>query len=728
MKRIRPGAFSELGLFIAVAAFFLSCAPSSKAQDNTAPKGTIKDGYAIRQTFDLGGHIADYSGSGAMYDTLVNLQSGPRILNQSLEMHALQGSHHFLFDTLSTNSTGYGGDPNNVTMFRMSKGKLYDFQGIFRRDRQYFDYDLLANPLVPPTSNPYVPVLNSPHLFNTVRRITDTTLTLFPLSVVSFRAGYSQNVNEGPSYSTIHFGAEALLSQYWRNSTDTWLGAIDWKPSPKTTFTYEEIVTHYKGNTFWQLAGLNYQLANGTPVSLGIDIFPATGSPCATPFANSSTTPPTVNPACNGYLQYYRYTPTRVLFPTEGVRFQSSALKNVQMTGRLRYTSANMNLPDYNEYFNGLVTRTSLRAATYTGFSKAKRISVDGDYGIVWQIAPKVSFSEQYDFWYFRQPSSNSITETDQLGRSMLTPPGSPGTPTTTFVANYLSQKTEMNTLMAEWQASARASVSLGWRWRLRNIVVSSDGSGFTVPIHENGLIFGVVLRPSPQWRINGDVEASYADNTFTQISPRQMQRYRVRTLYQPGPRATISLAFNDLEQRNNVAFVNHLDHARFASAGLWLMPNEHFGLDMNYGYSDIFTRTNECYASTPPLAGAPAAPTPCIRNNSPYLATGYYDAPTQYGSVGITWSPVKKFHSNLGYRMSAVNGTTEFLNPRQVPGSLQSQFQSPYANVAWTLAPGWIWKADWNYYGYGEGTPIGPTLPRSFRGNVYTLGMHYEF
>jgi len=77
---------------------------------------------------------------------------------------------------------------------------------------------------------------------------------------------------------------------------------------------------------------------------------------------------------------------------------------------------------------------------------------------------------------------------------------------------------------------------------------------------------------------------------------------------------------------------------------------------------------------------------------------------------------------------MSAVNGTTEILNPRQVPGSLQSQYQTLYAKLTWTLYPGWVWKGDCNYYGYGEGTPFGPTAPRSFHGNVDTLGVHHDF
>ena len=108
-------------------------------------------------------------------------------------------------------------------------------------------------------------------LFNTVRRMTDVGLTLFPISKLSFRTGYSHNTDEGPSYSSQHNGAEALYLQNWRNSTDTWMGAVDWKPIPKTMLTFEETVTHYKGDTNWGLTGLDLQLANGMPVTLGFD-------------------------------------------------------------------------------------------------------------------------------------------------------------------------------------------------------------------------------------------------------------------------------------------------------------------------------------------------------------------------------------------------------------------------------------------------------------------------
>ena len=36
-------------------------------------------------------------------------------------------------------------------------------------------------------------------MFNTVRRMTDTNLTLLPLSRVTFRFAYSKNIFQGPS-------------------------------------------------------------------------------------------------------------------------------------------------------------------------------------------------------------------------------------------------------------------------------------------------------------------------------------------------------------------------------------------------------------------------------------------------------------------------------------------------------------------------------------------------
>ena len=183
-----------------------------------------------------------------MYDTLVNLQTGPRFLDQTLSMQSLD-HQGMLFDNLYLNSSGWGGDPNNYLRLRADKNKWYNLQSSFRRDQNFSDYDLLANPLNPPTSTPSIPALNSPHQFDTTRRMSDVDLTLLPQSRLSFRLGYSHNNMTGPSYSSIHEGTDALLLQPWNTTMNSYRMGVDWRILPRTVLSYDQFLDYYKGDT-----------------------------------------------------------------------------------------------------------------------------------------------------------------------------------------------------------------------------------------------------------------------------------------------------------------------------------------------------------------------------------------------------------------------------------------------------------------------------------------------
>ncbi len=684
--------------------------------------------YTIHQAVELGGHIVSYSGSSAMWDNLVDVFSGPRFLTQSLEMHAIDHKGK-LFDDLNMQSFGYGGDPNTSTLLRFSKGKIYTFRSLLRRDRQYFDYDLLANPLVPTTYKPYVPVLNSPHLFNTVRKMGDFDLTILPLARVDYRFGYSPNIAEGPTFSTVHEGTEGLLYQNWRNSTDTFRFGVDWKMLRQTSVSFDEIITHYKGNTSWSLAGLNYQLPNGTPASIGIDIFTQSGACAAAPITNSTTTPPTVNPTCNGYLAYTRTAPTRVIYPTEQFHFESTSIKNVQMTGRVVYSGSHGNLTNYNETFNGLTTRTGTRQSITTGYAKTQIINVAADYGVTWQIGPKWTLSDAFNFWDFRDPGMNSLTTTTFTGTSMLNPPiPPPGGPVTTQSNGFLAQKTITNTTLVEYDVTRMLRLSAGYRYRARTIGFYGPFTPVgenVVPIHENWGLFGGRFQPVRALVVNFNIDAMSADRAYTRISPRQLQDYKIYTTFNPKEWIQLSSSITIFESRDNVTNVNHLQHNRDYSFGATITPNKYWTVDAHYAYTDYFTRTDVCYASTPAYpAGAQACPT----TTGYLLGNGLYNEPTNFGTIDIGLRATDKVTANLGYTASEVNGNAESLNPRQVPGSLQSIYETPFANVSVVLTPKWTMRGGWAYNEYGEGSPIGPTSPRSFRGNLFTVGARYAF
>ncbi len=58
-----------------------------------------------------------------MWNTLVNLESGPRILSHSLNFTRRTRRKTPFFDELTTNSFGYGGDPYAVTFCGCPKAR-----------------------------------------------------------------------------------------------------------------------------------------------------------------------------------------------------------------------------------------------------------------------------------------------------------------------------------------------------------------------------------------------------------------------------------------------------------------------------------------------------------------------------------------------------------------------------------------------------------------------------
>jgi len=818
---------------------------ATPAAQPVAPKG-----YTLHETIDLGGHIANITGSGSMYDTLVNIRSGPRVLGETFQLHALPGAQHTLVDSLSAFSNGFGGDPNNFAKLDFSKGKLYDFSGLFRRHRDYFDYDLLGNPNIPPgqsipigpsnapTGSLALPQLDqSPFLADTVRRMLDTSLTIYPLAKVTYQVGYSQNIVQGPSLSPANsvissIGANSqLLQEYLRNSSDDFFGEINWSPVRDTRLSYEEQIDHIKLDSYFTLAPSNFlvQEANGAPAAPGgWDSYTPYGiSSCNTnsmgsAYTNATTytilSPPQspgglpiINPACSVATSYLRSQPTRILYPTEIFRFQSASIKNIAMNGNVRYTSANLNLPNYYENFQGL--DGTVRSTTFTGSAMAKRKVTAVDYGIVWDATSAFRFSEQISFSNVQQPGTANISAgitantpktagNETINYSGPLTPGTvtvEGSPNGTPLPGFFGQKFLTNDLTTTWDGWSHATVSLTYRYRLQVIAqgfprdtplpVGSLTNG-TVTIHGNGGIFNAALRPNDHWTINGSVEVLYNDNAFTPVSARQMQHYRIRTMYRPKPWVTLSGVFNDRERHNNtnnnqadvaaghVTYagpIDHVDHSRLVSLGGTLFPTGRYGLDFNYGYSDVYSSTNICYdaqasAAFPGAAsaGGTACPGATVRGTTYYEfgpVKDFMSAPTQYGSAGISIAPFESIRSSIGYTISSVSGNRFFNDARDVNGSLVSTYQSPYVNLAWTFHKQWIWKAEYNFYGYGEGgpsgaafcsssnptpsspapvvacdspalagrtgltiSPAGFTAPRNFHANNVTLGMHYEF
>jgi hypothetical protein len=453
---------------IPFAIFFVTLflSPAARAQDDSGEsKGINSGGYNIHQTIEFGYRASEISGNKATYDTFENLGSGLRLFDYSLSMRSLD-HNGLLFDNLSFSNFGYGGDPNDVTRLRIEKNKWYDFRLLFRRDKNFWDYNLYANPLNPaalnppgslttgcfvgpPTaafpqgapafcSNPAVPQNNSLHGLDLVRRMEDYDLILLPQSKVRLRLGYSRNRDEGPSLFTTDSGTISAFNQANSYTTNAYRVGVDVRILPRTTLSFDEFLNYYRqdnvisdnpavnpGNFGFILGTVPGQgTPAGTPVDLG-NIWstqtPAETFPCATPIVAGTVN--TATPTCNGFLSYSQVGSPRNFMPTERFRFQSNYFKNFETSGSVGYSSSNYHFSDLDEVMNGWTARSAVRGTTAGGPIKTKRVSVNADWSGVYAVNDKLRIVDMFRYDNWRIPGVWDTADTNLFG----TPSPGPG-------------------------------------------------------------------------------------------------------------------------------------------------------------------------------------------------------------------------------------------------------------------------------------------------------------
>src|ERR1700677_3390852 len=251
--------------------------PVARAQEDSGElKGINSGDYNIHSSIEAGYRASEINGNTNTYDTFENLGSGLRLFDYSLSMRSLD-HNGFLFDNLTFSNFGYGGDPNDVTRLRIEKNKWYDFRLLFRRDKNFWDYNLYANPLNPaalnpagslttgcyggpPTaafpqgapaycSSPAIAQNNSLHGLDLVRRMQDYDLTLLPQSKIQIRLGYSRNRDEGPGSFTTDGGTISQFAENYSYTTNAYRVGVDFKVLPRTTISYDEFRSYFRQDT-----------------------------------------------------------------------------------------------------------------------------------------------------------------------------------------------------------------------------------------------------------------------------------------------------------------------------------------------------------------------------------------------------------------------------------------------------------------------------------------------
>jgi hypothetical protein len=506
--------FNDVSRFLLLLLGFATMwAPETLAQQADEQTGIDQGNYNIKQSIEFGYRFSSVNGSEETYDTMVNLQSGPRLLGFTTEIRSLD-HHATFFDRLYLSNFGYGGDPNNVSQIRISKNKWYAFSGMFRKDQNYWDYSLLANPLNPTTPVPnapvnFNPVINapsnvlgtsligtSPESFYTRRNMQNYGLTVLPDSKIRFRLGYDQNTVYGPGDSTIHQGTEQFLLQNYSTHMQQYRLGVDFRFLPGTTISYDQIWSNYKNDL--GSTDANQQFSPGVgfpPVDLGISFNPTASQPCANTFGAGSI----VNPACSAYYSYFSHGRTRMDSPTEKVSVQSTYFKNVDLAGTLSYTAGDMTISDYQQNFTGLEARTFLSNYAETGPVQGRHVATFGDFGITWHITNDFSIVDSFHYGSWKEPAQFAAAQCSYFSNSLIVPvnifttantfpvpcvPPASGIPdaipthssssgadaSLNLDSNFLKQQDVSNMIQARMNISPKTGAYFGYKYRDRII------------------------------------------------------------------------------------------------------------------------------------------------------------------------------------------------------------------------------------------------------------------
>ncbi|MFB3815442.1 MAG: outer membrane protein [Terriglobales bacterium] len=664
-----------MAFLLALAALLLT-SPVMAQTGQTQPEETKLGNYIVSQSVEFGYRFTEFSGTTfpcppgsegrnsaglceepSMYNTLVNLHTGPRVLEQSLSMRSPR-HEGALFDNLFVSSFGWGGDPNNVARLRLQKYRAYNLTVSYRRDQNFFNYNLLANPLNPPIGPPgtlpatspsptavpgattvgvlLTPGLQqtyldtaSPHWFSNARRMTDVELSILPQSIVGVRLGYSRVRTEGSSSLSFHMprGTDVAALNLQNNTTNLYRLGIDFRFLPKTTISYDQFYTHSSigfhavdNNQFWTVSGI--------PVDFGAAWNLAANHPCRTAIVFTA--------ACNLAVFFRRSDQFRTTIATEQLSFQSQPSKRIDLSGRGAYSHAHMD-GTYNHVWNG-VTGTG-RQQDLTSMTKNKRHLASAEAGVTFHLTERIRLLDNFRWFSWRVPTLGVVvTDTWNAG-----PNNGPVTTPLVFSSSVLIATGRLwkvdqkeNEISLEFDLTRFFGVRAGYRYTHR-FLLETDETGTITDVDESigeasdvesaedrasenihAGLFGLWIRPSEKFRFIFDGELTSArqetgggrtgipaGTTFglgplTRITPRHEQQYRIRANYTPRQWAVLAASVN-LREASNKLFSDNFDLRNlYGGFNVTFIPNERFTADVGYNYNTFHQRNFICAIQAP--------------------------------------------------------------------------------------------------------------------------------
>jgi hypothetical protein len=652
---------------------FFAAAVALAAQQMVAPtpetvgaaRGENHGNYNITNSFEAGYRFSLVGGDLGEYRSDVNYGNGLRLLGSSLSIDSKDGHGHY-FDQILLNTMGLGNDPYESVTLRIQKNQVYRYDMTWRLSDYY---------------NPGLTVAGGLHQMDSVRRLQDHEITLFPQSGFRVRAGYSRNVQDGPTLATsleldnngTGLPVFADLRRQWNEYR---LGAdVDVAGFKLTVLRRWDF---FKEDTPYSANGV------ATAASVGVP--------------NDLTT----------LQQFTKAAPVHGRNPGWLGNLVANH-KRWAVNGRFSYLNGHNDFA-LNESASGLNRFGGAANRQILVQGNADRPMVAGDFNFSVQPTSRLTVVNNTSVNNLRINGPSSYTEIDN---------GSSSGETIYF--RYLGIRTVTNSTDANYRVKDWIGFYAGYRYTdrlvrtIEGISIPAFAESPPPDVYENtnhlqsGTV-GVRLRPAKNLTANLEGEVGSADNPLTPVSDRNYHTLNGRASYRTR-KVQLSTSYKQVYNVNApVVLSAYSSHSRNYSAAASWAPKDWFALDASYMKLHLDTVSGIAY-----FAGAIRAT--LQEGNSLYLSN------VHAANFGARFAVAKRADVYVGYTITKDTGdgrpvvatVMDPLATANPTGALLAgalfagvqtfplSYQSPLARVSVRITPKIRWNAGWQFYNYHE-------------------------
>jgi hypothetical protein len=631
-------------------------------------RGENISNYNIVNSFETGYRFAEAGGNRGKYRSDVNYTNGVRLLSSFLTVNSREGRGGW-FDEIVLTTQGLGNDPYESATFRIQKHRLYRYDMLWRQNEYY---------------NPALTISFGEHAENTLRRLQDHDLTLFPQANFKVFLGYSRNTQTGPALTTIQVfdsrGDEFPLFANVRRQRNEYRVGSEMKFSG------------FRLN--WQHGWDDFK--EDTPTRL-IDPSPGNNPDDRVTLDTLTRTEP-----YHGTSPYWR------------VALFHESRSWYSLNGRFTYTAGRRAFVlDESESGTARFGSTNRQILTY---GNANRPVATGNLTISLFPTSKLTITNHSSVYNVRTDGNSYFRSIDNatLSGELLN-------------FQYLGIRTIANQTEINYRFSPVLAVFAGYNFSNRRILsVNSVGlpqlgadaqrTEQTNQLHSGTL--GLRVRPLKPLLVILDGEAGRADRPIYPTSERNYQLLGARVQYKA--RAfTFGAQARSNYNTNSVSLAAYSSHARNYSADASWTVRDWMSFDLSYAKLHLNTVGGLAYFA----AGA------FIQGEQSYFFSNIHHA-----NLGARFSILKRADLFVGFSRIQDTGdgrSTPYgagigsaLPAFQAAQTFPLTFQSPYARISVRLREKLRWNAGYQYYGYQEQF----SLQQNYRANTGYTSLLWSF